>query len=137
LCRLLWNELGGFGMTKFPSIRRRNPLLLAAAAAFLFTAAPAARSQSLPPVKPEEVGLSTERLGRVAQFFKQEIEQGRLPGAVVAIARKAQLAYYESFGFRDKQSQAPMPKDAIFRLYSMTKPLTSVGAMMLVEEGTI
>ena len=124
-------------MTNSLRVPRRNVFTLAAAAALLFVVAPAAWSQSLMPVTPEDVGLSIDRLGRIAQFFKQEIDQGRLPGAVVAIARKGQLAYYESFGFRDKQRQAPMPKDAIFRIYSMTKPLTSVAAMMLVEEGSI
>jgi CubicO group peptidase (beta-lactamase class C family) len=94
-------------------------------------------SQSLAPAKPEEVGLSAQRLERVAQFYKQEIDQGRIPGAVLAIARKGRLAYYESFGFRDKQHEASMPKDAIFRIYSMTKPLAAVGAMMLVEEGRL
>jgi CubicO group peptidase (beta-lactamase class C family) len=94
-------------------------------------------SQALAPAKPEEVGLSAQRLERVAKFFKQEIDQGRIPGAVLAIARKGRLAYYESFGFRDKQQEASMPKDAIFRIYSMTKPLAAVGAMMLVEEGRL
>jgi CubicO group peptidase (beta-lactamase class C family) len=94
-------------------------------------------SQALAPAKPEEVGLSAQRLERVAQFFKQEIDQGRIPGAVLAIARKGRLAYYESFGFRDKQHESPMQKDSIFRIYSMTKPLAAVGAMMLVEEGRL
>lgn len=58
-------------------------------------------SEALTPAKPEDVGLSSERLGRIAQYFKQEVNQGRLPGGVIAIARKGQLAYYESFGFRD------------------------------------
>jgi CubicO group peptidase (beta-lactamase class C family) len=105
-------------------------------AATLFLAS-AAWAQSLAPAKPEEVGLSSERLGRIAQFYKQEVDQGRLPRAVIAIARKGQLAYYESFGFRDPQGKAPMPKDAIFRLYSQTKPLVSVAAMMLMEEGRL
>jgi CubicO group peptidase (beta-lactamase class C family) len=97
----------------------------------------AAWAQSLAPAKPDEVGLSAQRLERLSQFFKQEVDQGRVPGAVLAIARKGRLAYYESFGFRDKQREATMPKDAIFRIYSMTKPLAAVGAMMLVEEGRL
>ncbi len=94
-------------------------------------------AQSLSPVKPEEVGLSSERLGKIGEVFKQEIEQGKLPGAVIAIARKGHLAYFESFGFRDKASEAPMTKDAVFRIYSMTKPLVSVAAMILVEDGKL
>ena len=58
-----------------------------------------------------------------------------MPGAVVMIARRGQLIYSEAIGFQDKAAGKPMTKDAIFRIYSMTKPLTSVAAMMLVEEG--
>jgi CubicO group peptidase (beta-lactamase class C family) len=100
-------------------------------------AASAVAAQSLAPAKPEEVGLSPERLGRVSQFFQKEVEENRIPGAVVAIARKGRLAYFETFGFSDKAAEAAMPKDAIFRIYSMTKPLVSVAAMMLVEEGRL
>jgi CubicO group peptidase (beta-lactamase class C family) len=100
-------------------------------------AASAAWSQALSPAKPEEVGLSSQRLERLSQFFKQEIEQSRLPGVVMAIARQGRLAYYERFGFRDKAGEAEMPKNAVFRIYSMTKPLVSVAAMMLMEEGRL
>ena len=91
----------------------------------------------LPTVEPEKVGLSPERLQRIAKVFQQEIDQGRLLGAIVLIARKGEIAYFESFGFRDKAAKAPMPKDAIFRIYSMTKPLVSVAAMILMEEGRL
>ncbi len=97
----------------------------------------AAAAQTLAPAKPDEVGLSPQRLERVGQFFKQEVDQGRIPGAVIAIARKGKLAYFESFGFRDKEAEAPMPKDAEFRIYSMTKPLVAVAAMILVEDGKL
>ena len=60
-----------------------------------------------------------------------------MPGAVVAIARKGKLVYYEAFGFLNKTAGTPMPKDAIFPIASMTKPLTTVGALMLVEEGRL
>ncbi len=93
--------------------------------------------QSLAAVKPEDVGLSAERLERIGQVFNREIELGRLPGAAVVVARKGRVAYFESFGFRDKAAGAPMPKDALFEIYSMTKPLVSVAAMMLVEEGRL
>jgi CubicO group peptidase (beta-lactamase class C family) len=94
-------------------------------------------AQSVTMAKPEEVGLSAERLERIGQVFNREIEQGKLPGAVVVVARKGRVAYFESFGFRDKAAGAPMPKDAIFEIYSMTKPLVSVAAMILVEEGRL
>jgi CubicO group peptidase (beta-lactamase class C family) len=94
-------------------------------------------AQSVATAKPEEVGLSAERLQRIGQVLNREIEQGKLPGAVVVVARKGRVAYFESFGFRDKAAGAPMPKDAVFEIYSMTKPLVSVAAMMLVEEGRL
>lgn len=108
--------------------------------ATLFTCAFAgtlALAQSLPTAKPEDVGLSSERLSRVSNAIKGEVAKGRYPGAVVLVARRGKVAYFEAIGQRDSQSGAPMTKDAIFRLYSMTKPFTSVAAMMLVEEGKI
>ena len=71
------------------------------ACAFVLVAS-VAWGRSLPTVEPEKVGLSSERLQRIAQVFQQEIDQGRLPGAVVLIARKGEIAYFESFGMRDK-----------------------------------
>ena len=91
----------------------------------------------LPTVPPEQVGLSSARLGRLGPAFKTEIEQGKLPGAVVVVARKGKIAFFESFGHRDKASGARMTNDTIFRIYSMTKPLVSVAAMMLMEEGRL
>jgi CubicO group peptidase (beta-lactamase class C family) len=94
-------------------------------------------AQVLPTAKPEEVGLSSERLERVSRALRGEIEAGKVPGAVALVARKGRIVYFESFGVRDKASGEAMPKDAIFRLYSMTKPFTSVAAMMLMEEGRL
>jgi CubicO group peptidase (beta-lactamase class C family) len=94
-------------------------------------------AEVLPTAKPEEVGLSGERLDRVGQALKAQIANGRFPGAVAVVARKGRIAYFETFGQRDPVSGAPMSRDAIFRLYSMTKPFTSVAAMMLVEEGKL
>ncbi len=94
-------------------------------------------AQNLPTAKPEQVGLSSERLDRITQTIRADVEKGRLPGAVVLVARKGRVAYFEAVGFRDKAAGAPMSKDAIFRIYSMTKPFTSVAVMMLVEEGRI
>jgi CubicO group peptidase (beta-lactamase class C family) len=83
------------------------------------------------------VGFSSERLARIGPAIKGEIERGQYPGAVLLIARKGQIVYFESFGQLDPASGKPMTKDAIFRLYSMTKPYTSAAAMMLVEEGRL
>ena len=94
-----------------------------------------ASAQTLPTAKPDDVGMSSQRLERVGQVVKSQIEKGRFPGAVVVIARKGKIAYFETFGQRDPGATVKMTKDAIFRLYSMTKPFTSVAAMMLVEDG--
>lgn len=109
----------------------------ATALAFALGAGSFALAQPLPVAKPEQVGMSSQRLARIGTALKQEIDQGRLPGAVVMVARKGKLVYSESFGFQDKAAGTPMKADAIFRIYSMTKPLASVAAMMLVEEGKI
>ena len=102
----------------------------------LWTAA-AAWAQGLPAAAPESVGMSTQRLARIGESFKKEIDQGKLPGAVFLVARKGKLVYSEAIGFQDKEAGKPIAKDSIFRIYSMTKPLVSVAAMMLVEDGRI
>jgi CubicO group peptidase (beta-lactamase class C family) len=84
---------------------------------------------------PEEIGLSSARLGRLRSVLESEIERGRVPGAVALVARRGRVGFFESLGHRDPVTRAPMAKDTIFRIYSMTKPITSVAAMMLWEEG--
>ena len=92
-------------------------------------------AEVLSTAKPETVDVSPDRLARIRTVLQQEIDGDRMPGAVVMIARRGQLIYSEAIGFQDKAASKPMTKDAIFRIYSMTKPLASVAAMMLVEEG--
>jgi CubicO group peptidase (beta-lactamase class C family) len=87
--------------------------------------------------RPKEVGLSAKRLARLSATFRQDVERNLIPGAVVLIARGGRIAYAEAFGWRDREAKAPMELDAIFRIASMTKPLTSVAAMMLAEEGKL
>jgi len=94
-------------------------------------------AQALPTATPEEVGLSRERLARIAPALSRQIEAKSFPGAVAIVARRGRIAYFEAIGQLDPRSATPMSKDAIFRLYSMTKPFTSVAAMMLVEEGRL
>src|SRR5207244_4562449 len=94
-------------------------------------------AHALPTATPEEVGLSRERLARIAPALARQIEAKSFPGAVAIVARKGRIAYFEAIGQLDPKSARPMSKDAIFRLYSMTKPFTSVGLMMLVEEGRL
>ena len=86
---------------------------------------------------PEQVGMSAERLGRITTMLKKEIADGKLPGVVVMVARKGKIIYSDAIGFQDKGANTPMKPDAIFRIYSMTKPLASVAAMTLVEDGVI
>jgi CubicO group peptidase (beta-lactamase class C family) len=89
----------------------------------------------LPQAKPESIGLSHQGLQRMSDIFKREIDKGTLPGVTVMVARRGQIGWFDALG-RQSQSQAiPMAKDAIFRIFSMTKPVVSVGIMMLLEEG--
>jgi CubicO group peptidase (beta-lactamase class C family) len=114
----------------------RKTALLAAITLALLTG-PAGAQAPLPSARPEQVGLSTERLGQLGQLLRQEIAKGKIPGAVALVARKGRIAYHEAFGARDPATRAPMTRDAIFRIYSMTKPVTSVAIMMLQEEGRL
>jgi CubicO group peptidase (beta-lactamase class C family) len=87
--------------------------------------------------RPEEVGLSSARLARLGDALRERIEAGHLPGAVALVARHGRVAWHEAFGRRDPAAPDPMRTDAIFRIYSMTKPIVSVGVMLLVEEGKL
>jgi CubicO group peptidase (beta-lactamase class C family) len=110
----------------------RRLLIMAGLCLFL---TPPAVAADVPTAAPESVGLG--RLERITQFFHDEIAGKRLPGAVVMIARNGRIAYDETFGLRDPKTNAPMQKDSIFRIYSMTKPVTAVAVLMLMEEGKI
>ena len=94
-------------------------------------------SDPLPRAKPEEVGLSSQRLADIAKTLDADIARGQIPGAVLAVARHGKLVYFEAFGFRDKAADAPMTKDAIFNIASMTKPMTAVAALQLYEQGRL
>jgi CubicO group peptidase (beta-lactamase class C family) len=91
----------------------------------------------LPRAKPEEVGMSSERLARVAEVLKADIAAGRIPGAVIAIARHGKLVALDAYGWRDKAAGVAMTTDTIFNIASMTKPMTTVGALMLYERGQL
>ena len=91
----------------------------------------------LPTAPPESQGFSSERLARIAPAIKKEIEKGQYPGAVMLVARHGKVVYFDSVGQLDPAGGKPMANDAIFRLYSMTKPYTSVAIMMLMEEGKL
>jgi CubicO group peptidase (beta-lactamase class C family) len=112
---------------------------LAAAVLVLTIATPAQvhRAIALATGDAQEVGLSDVRLARIETALKKEVEQGTLPGAVVMLSRRGKIAYSAAFGFQDPVKKTPMRTDTIFRIYSMTKPLVSVAAMLLVEDGVV
>lgn len=115
--------------------RAAFPIATAVATALLSFSAYAA--DPLPRAKPESVGMSSARLAHVGEVLKSEVDKGKFPGAVVAVARKGKLVYYEAIGWRDRAAKAPMTKDAIFSIASMTKPMSSVALMQLFEEGRV
>jgi CubicO group peptidase (beta-lactamase class C family) len=96
-----------------------------------------AQDTPLPRAKPEEVGISSARLGVIGKALNADIARGRIPGAVVAIARRGKLVYFEAFGYRDKAAAVPMTTDTIFNVASMTKPMTTVAALQLYEQGKL
>ena len=91
----------------------------------------------LPTARPEEVGLSSAALDRLSSAIKDRVASGHVPGAVALVARHGKVAYFESFGAANPVTGAPMGSDSIFRIYSMTKAVVSVGVMMLWEEGRL
>jgi CubicO group peptidase (beta-lactamase class C family) len=93
--------------------------------------------EPLPRARPEEVGMSSPRLAEIGQMLEAEAAAGRIPGAVVAIARRGKLVYFQASGYRDKAAGVPMTVDTIFNIASMTKPLTAVAALMLYENGKL
>ena len=95
---------------------------------FSFAYPPAGLAQ-VPVVKPETVGFSSERLQRFGVVLKQEIERGSFPGAVVLIARTGKIVHYEAYGSLDANKTKAMPKDARFRIASMTKPIVGTAAI--------
>src|SRR6266576_2012334 len=90
---------------------------------------------SLPHAKPESLGLSPVRLQRMSDAFKREIEKGTVPGMTVMVARRGQIGWFEALGKQSPASSTPMARDTIFRIFSMTKPVASIGIMMLIEDG--
>jgi len=108
--------------------------MLLAALLYLFTVVVAA-AQGLPSATPEQVGLTAERLSKISVTLKADAAKGVLPGAVLLVARHGKIAMFEAIGVRDPATKAPMTRDSIFRIYSMSKPITSVAAMTLLEDG--
>jgi CubicO group peptidase (beta-lactamase class C family) len=91
--------------------------------------------QGLPTASPESLGLSSEKLERIGAFMERQIQEKRIAGAVTLVARNGRVAWFKAQGMMDREAAIPMRADAIFRICSMTKPITSAAVMMLYEEG--
>jgi CubicO group peptidase (beta-lactamase class C family) len=118
---------------------RRSKLGAVLLGAFVLTV-PGARTFEGAPLEQapaEQVGMSAKKLERIREALTREIDQGKLPGTVVMVARKGKLVYADAIGAQDKIAGKPMAVDSVFRIYSMTKPMVSVAAMTLVEDGKI
>jgi CubicO group peptidase (beta-lactamase class C family) len=94
-----------------------------------------ASSPALPEARPESLGLSRLRLEAMSDAFRREIDKGTIPGVTMLVARRGQVGWFEAQGQQDPAGSAPMSRDSIFRIFSMTKPIVSVGIMTLVEDG--
>jgi CubicO group peptidase (beta-lactamase class C family) len=96
---------------------------------------PLALAQRAPDTCPENVGMSSERLARIDTFVERHLDARHFAGAVTLVARRGEIVHFEAHGMQDIQKNITMSKGSIFRIYSMTKPITSVAVMMLFEEG--
>ena len=103
----------------------------------LVATAPAWSQQASPRAKPEDVGVSSERLQRIDEVMKRHIDEHHIAGAVTLVARKGKVVHFAAHGLADAEAGKPMTTDALFRMASSTKPVTGVAVMMLVEEGKI
>src|SRR6195952_4344382 len=97
--------------------------------------AAAPQTPPLPEAKPESLGLSPTRLARMSDAFKREIDKGTVPGVTVMVARRGQIGWFEALGRQNPAAATPMAQNSMFRIFSMTKPIVSVGVLMLLEEG--
>ena len=100
-------------------------------------ALPLAAASSVPTAKPEDVGVSSERLQRISQMIQRRIAAGEMTGAVTIVARKGKIVHLEAQGVMDLDSKKPVAKDTMFRVASMTKPVTGLAIMMMIEEGKV
>src|SRR3954465_9668111 len=110
--------------------RRLTPVLLG-----FFVLNVIALAQDMPSAKPESVGLSSDRLERIATSVQHDIDDKRIAGAVTLVVRHGKVAWFKAQGMSDREGAKAMPADALFRICSMTKPITSAAVMMLYEEG--
>jgi CubicO group peptidase (beta-lactamase class C family) len=96
---------------------------------------PVPQTPPLPLAKPESIGLFAPALQRMSDVLRREIDNGTIPGATIMVARRGQIGWFDALGKQSPSQAAAMTQDTIFRIFSMTKPVVSVGVMMLLEEG--
>lgn len=118
-------------------MKQKKRLLSVSLQLALLVASISAFGADLQYVKPENVGLSSNRLDRIAEVFDAKVKAGEIPGYVALVARRGKVAYFKAHGAQNPNTGEAMSRDSIFRVYSMTKPITSVAVMILVEEGKI
>src|SRR3954447_18576084 len=99
--------------------------------------APVLQTPDLPQARPASLGLSAHRLQRMSDALKREIDKGTIPGVNIMVARRGQIGWFESHGRQGPAADTAMNRDSIFRIFSMTKPVVSVGIMMLIEDGEL
>src|SRR5450432_3484005 len=95
----------------------------------------APQTPPLPQARPESIGLSSVRLQRASDAFKREIDKGTMPGATLMVARRGQIGWFVALGRQSPTAATAMAHNTIFRIYSMTKPIVSIAAMALIEDG--
>ena len=110
-------------------------LRLALVAALCLTPTPPAAAQDLAPASPESAGMSSDRLAEATRALQAHVNRSNIAGVVAAVARHGRVVYFEALGQRDRETGDAMARDDLFRLYSMTRPITSTAVMMLWEEG--
>ncbi len=115
-------------------MERKHLFIAAVAAACIVIASPSA-AQKIRTVKPESAGMSTERLGRIDTVMREFIDRKRISGMVTAVARNGGIVHFKAHGMADIEAGRPLTPDALFRIASMSKPVTAVAALILYEEG--
>src|SRR4249919_1775208 len=102
-----------------------------------FTLPLAAGSGALMPGKADDLGFASDRMPRIREAVQKHVDAGEVSGVVTLIARRGKIAHFEAYGLLDLESKKPMPRDGIFRLASMSKPITATAVMMMIEEGKV
>jgi Beta-lactamase len=113
---------------------RRTLRFIVPAVCLVALAGPPLAAQGLPAASPESVGLSSDRLERIDRVMREYVDEGRVAGTVALVARRGKIAHLQAYGQRDLEKHAPMQRDTIFRIASMSKAVTSIAALILMEE---